>query len=434
MEKTGFTPHEKKKDGGNGRLEKKRYNYEAWDAGVYPQLTPAFPAQRKTLSYDAGFDQTPVLKSIRDHYHAVKPSSADFLSELFREPRHVLTLAQKKNLRAICSIISPSVVSVSSFYGVERKVDCSGLIIDWSSSEKEATIVTSAKLLWNAKEYNADFHLIVRMEDGTLHLAREDHVDYYNNLLTLKLKSRIELKVVDLRCQGDIVERTSVIALGRSFCTHVLCDFPGELYKQYPYFGCEELLRSTCHAPKMCEGGPLITDTGDVLGINFLGNGDLAHLLPTSVILTCLGMWRSFRTVVRPWLGVSTVDSDMLSYQAWTQLKISHQESRVVVREVFDRSVAAENDVRPFDTIATVNGTAIESGNQYSQVLSEASRALTVCGDLDDLLTVVIDPFDRRTGGIIVVADNLSVGDMRFNDCWPKLKADEWSRKNFGSQ
>lgn len=81
-----------------------------------------------------------------------------------------------------------------------------------------------------------------------MHLAREDHVDYYHNLLTLKVKSMTELKVVDLRCKADIVEGMSVIALGRPFCAYVLYDYPGELYEENRYFGCEELQRSTCQA------------------------------------------------------------------------------------------------------------------------------------------------------------------------------------------
>lgn len=87
------------------------------------------------------------------------------------------------------------------------------------------------------------------MEDGSLHLAKEDQVDYYHNLLTLKVKSLEPLKVLDLRCHDGIVEGTSVIVLGRSFCAYMLCDYPGEIYEENPHFGCEELLRSTCHAP-----------------------------------------------------------------------------------------------------------------------------------------------------------------------------------------
>lgn len=87
------------------------------------------------------------------------------------------------------------------------------------------------------------------MVDGTLFLAKEDYVDYYHNLLTLRVKSTLELKVLDLRPrQADIVEGMNVIALGRDFDTRLLLDYSGKLNLEYPYYGCDELLRSTCSA------------------------------------------------------------------------------------------------------------------------------------------------------------------------------------------
>lgn len=83
-------------------------------------LTLTFPAQMDTLSIDAGFDQSPVLQSIRDHYRDLKCSSDDFVSELSRDSRHVLTRDQRKKLRVVYSTISPSVVSVSSFLVFSR--------------------------------------------------------------------------------------------------------------------------------------------------------------------------------------------------------------------------------------------------------------------------------------------------------------------------
>lgn len=90
------------------------------------------------------------------------------------------------------------------------------------------------------------FQLIVRLTDGTLLLAKEDYVDYYHNLLTLKVNSTVELKVLDLRSkQADIVEGMNVTALGRNFDTLSLLDFSGKLYLEFPHCGCNEILRST---------------------------------------------------------------------------------------------------------------------------------------------------------------------------------------------
>lgn len=91
------------------------------------------------------------------------------------------------------------------------------------------------------------FQLIVRIADGTLLLGKEDHVDFYHNLLTLKVKSKVELEVIDLRSrQAGIVDGMEVISLGRSFFTSTLYDSIGKLYEERPNFGCDELLSSSC--------------------------------------------------------------------------------------------------------------------------------------------------------------------------------------------
>ncbi|KAL1807224.1 hypothetical protein ACET3Z_030292 [Daucus carota] len=406
------------------------YNY----SGYYepgPELCLRFPDKRESESLDARFDQSPVLKKILDYYVDQKPSRDSLWFS--KDDQYVKTTADKKKLWRVYSTITPSVVSVSSFLGVERKIDCSGLIIDWNSTENEATVLTSAKILWSLKDTSLEFHLIVRTADGTLFLAREDYVDYHHNLLTLKIKSTIELKVVDLRCrQAEYVERMSVIALGRAFQTCLPSDYVGELSLAYPNFGCDELLMSTCKFSEICEGGPLITDTGYVIGINFkdaIGiNFKDAHSLPAPVILSCLEMWRSFGTVVRPWFGMSVVDVDQLSYCIWERYNIPVEGSYVVVKEVLKGSIADRNDVRPGDLVSTCNGVSIRSAKQYSQLLSEASQVLTACADpSQQSFTVVINPFDRHADNISIEAEQVSVDDKRFNYRWRGISG-EWNR------
>lgn len=43
------------------------------------------------------------------------------------------------------------------------------------------------------------------------------------------------------------------------------------------------------------EGGPLITDDGFVVGINFVDNYGFGNPLPTPVILASLDLWKSYR-------------------------------------------------------------------------------------------------------------------------------------------
>ncbi|KAK1380444.1 hypothetical protein POM88_027188 [Heracleum sosnowskyi] len=407
-------------------------------------LSPWFPERKETLSLDDGFDQTPVLKEILGHYNSDCMSSAKFYSALVslkpywatsQWPLLNSTAVNRKKLRMAYSTIAPSVVSISSFVGLERKIECSGVIIDWRSSENEATILTSARLLLTPKISDFfEFHIIVRMVDGTLLLAKEDRVDYYYNLLTLKVKSTVELSVVDLKSrQADIVDGMHVIALGRSFYDYALCDYSGKLYLEYPKFGCNELLTSTCCTPEnCCEGGPLINDTGNVVGVNFCYG--FAHPLPISVIIECLEMWRSASTVLRPWVGMSVVDANQLSYKAMEKSNMSLEDSYVVVTKVYGGSLAEKNNVRSGDLVATLNGTIIHSAKQYSQLfLSETSRA--TCGNSGQQnFTVVINPFNRRIDNISIEADYVSVEDKRFFESWIRYEDNQWDSQKFGSQ
>ncbi|KAK1385411.1 hypothetical protein POM88_023146 [Heracleum sosnowskyi] len=334
-----------------------------------------------------------------------------------------------KDFGVVSSKIAPSVVAVSSFFGTEKKFDCSGLVIHWSSSEKEATILTSAKLLYYPKDSGVEFHLIIRMADGTLLLAKEEHVDYYYNLLTLKVKPIVEPEVVDLRSrQTDVVDGMKVISLARSFFTSTLYDSSGNLNECLPYFGCCELLTADCGIPEIGEGGPLVTDAGYVVGINFFGYSQCVHPLPTPTILSCLEMWKSFSTVVRPWFGIKVFDviqrCKRLSVPG-NEVDASNRDLYVFVQKVYEGSVAHKNNIKSRDIVATLNETKIQTVKHYSQLCSEASRAATAC-DSGHHLMAVINPVDRPTDDVIIEADYLSVDDKRFSGCWPVFDGHDW--------
>uniref|UniRef100_A0A164XCM1 PDZ domain-containing protein n=1 Tax=Daucus carota subsp. sativus TaxID=79200 RepID=A0A164XCM1_DAUCS len=329
-----------------------------------PELCPRFPEKRETLSLDAGFSQTPVLQKIL-RYYDFKASPYYIAREKtsFSLGRDLSTISVN-NLEVVSSRIAPSVVAVSTFFGLERKFDCTGLIIHWSSSEKEATILTSAKLLYNPKDSEFEFHLIVRMADGTLLLAKEEYVDYSYNLLSIKVKPMVEPKVVDLISGQDLVDGMKVISLSRSFFTTAFYSSVGKLCEYPPSFGCSELLTTDCGIPEIGEGGPLVTDEGYVVGIDFFGLDHCAHPLPISTVLSCLEMWKSFSSVVRPWFGIGVYDVNqackLLSIPAKKVTELN-RDSYVLVEKVYEGSVASKNNIKSGASVATLNGTRIES-------------------------------------------------------------------------
>ena len=180
--------------------------------------------------------------------------------------------------------------------------------------------------------------LIVRMADGTLLLAKEDHVDYYYNLLTLKVKPVVEPEVVDLRSrQAGVVDGMKVISFGRSLLTSTLYGDRGKLFEYPPSFGCYELSATDCGIREIGEGGPLVNDAGYVVGINFFGHYRCAQALATPTILSCLEMWKSFSTVLRPWFGISVTDVKQyrkLVSNPGKELDASNRDLSVFVKEV----------------------------------------------------------------------------------------------------
>ncbi|CAO2831521.1 unnamed protein product [Amaranthus hypochondriacus] len=416
-------------------------SYDASFPMLAPPLHHRFPEKSETYSIDAGFDQSTDLKKIYDHYTKGKPS-VRVVSQLspkdfaFSTAKPVTELKKKIEYFQLLS----SVVSVSSFYGVARKIDCSGLVIEWDATKNEAVILTSAKFLLSPVRETRENYIIVRLTDGTLLLGKEDYVDYYHNLLTLRVKSTMEIKAVDLRSKqvdwDDLVDGMKVTTLGRMFPYCSLIDRGGDLLLQYPYFGCGELLMSSCHVHPESEGGPLITDDGFVVGINFVDKYGFGNPLPTPVILASLDLWKSCSIVVRPWFGFSVADLHQLPPAVWERLNVSPADSYVVVKEVYKGSVAYEKGVCPGDLVATCNGIAIHSAKQYLQLLFDRSCMVTASGDsnmVHQSFKVVIQSNDRHIGEISIEADNVAVVDKRFCECWPYSEA-EWASNKIGSQ
>lgn len=402
-------------------------------------MQPHFPELRETLSLEDGFAQTRVLKSIFDYYVSQSHECcANIRPEKARADLD-LTRAKKKELWMTYSSIAPSVVSVASFVGVQRKIECSGLIIGWSSSDNEATILCSAKVLWSSKDFPpSEFHIIVRMADGTLYLAKEDNVYYYLNLLTLKIHSTVELETAYLSPVG-IVEEMDVHAVGRFFYPHTLCDHstPGKVYLDQPFFGCNELLKTTCRTFKICEGGPLIGNSGNVIGIGFHDNVGCIHLLPTTVIVKFLLLQVHSSRIVRPWFGMTVLDA--AQYRPRDR-EHQHRDSIVVVDKAPKGFVAEKNGVRPGDFVFSLDQKRMYSVKQFLKKISGKTYEVNAIGrrariHREKSFAVVIKRRDPHSGhDITFEPEFVSVEDKRLCSCWPGVDSIEWSRERFLSQ
>ncbi|KAK1380450.1 hypothetical protein POM88_027194 [Heracleum sosnowskyi] len=399
----------------------------------FPELPlvmhPHFPELRETLSLEDGFAQTRVLGSIFDYYNG---QSHDCCANMRPELVRADTRAKKEELWKAYRSIAPSVVSVASFVGVQRKIECSGLITDWSSRDNEATILCSAKILWSPKDFPPpEFHIIVRLANGTLLLAKEHNVDYYLNLVTLKVHSTVELKAANLLPTEIVEEEMDLYAVGRSFFTHTLSDYcvPGKLYLDQPLFGCNELLTTTCRAYTICEGGPLIGITGNVIGIGFHDNVDCIHLLPIAVILRYLQLQGYSSRIVRPWFGMTVVDGAQYRPR---ERENQHPDSVVIVEKAPRGFVAEKSGVRPGDLVVSLDGTEICSVEQFLELISETTYSVAAIGPkiCEESFAVVIKRRDPRSGDDITFEPEfVSVEDKRLSSIWQGVDYLEWSLK-----
>lgn len=392
------------------------------------------------------------LSRIHQHYESTPlPSGLPQLSP--RDFHHKLGMGVHKNRELTSAImeIAPSVVSVSVFYGVKRLLDCSGLIFKWDHSTCKATILTSAKLMrFPGKRDN--YYIVVRLPSGKILLAEEHYVDYYHNIMTLKVSSDAKLDTVELYSLPSFEEGVEVVALSRDFYTCRLSESSGTIHTDYPYFGCELLGSSTCVGTEVGEGGPLITKMGHVCGINFFDGYQCVHPLPTSVILSCLDTWTSNGVVRQPWFGITVIDTAELPHYALEKVARVRGDGSAIIKEVYEGSPADIAGVRPGDLVitlisrgsyhdflnalpreltSTLNEVSISSATEYALALSSISRELNADSTRDIMVVVRKNDSDN---GRAVRALNLSVDDKRFCSSWLGDESKWYGEPLFGSQ
>ncbi|KAL6557878.1 hypothetical protein OROMI_018228 [Orobanche minor] len=358
--------------------------------------------------------------------------------------------------------LAPSVVSVSVFSGVKRYLDCSGVIIDWDDSNKMATVLTTAKVM-RFPGIRDDYFIAIRLANGKILLGEEDYVDHYNNIVTLKVNSDVTLKPVERYSYPVETAGGLVVALGREFFTCKLSESSGVICKDHPYFGCELLISSTCSGSEVLEGGPIISRTGHLYGINFFDGSKFLHPLPTSVIYSSLDKWKIngiimlvtllvslcmkcflmelYYTVMQPWFGLSVIDIAQLPHDALENIDGGCGDSTAVVKEVYEGSPAHKVGVCPGEIVTSLKRSremiTVNSAFEYARTLSNISGELSAyCLNMTPEILIFVRGYDSDICKV-VHAENLRVNDKKFGWSWVVDESDEtdwYLEPRFGSQ
>ncbi|KAL6513403.1 hypothetical protein OROGR_020889 [Orobanche gracilis] len=315
--------------------------------------------------------------------------------------------------------VAPSVVSVSVFSGVKRCLDCSRVIIDWDDSNKMATVLTTAKVM-RFPGIRDDYFIAIRLANGKILLGEEDYVDHYNNIVTLKVNSDVTLKPVERYLYPVETAGGLVVALGREFFTCKLSKSSGVIRKDHPYFGCELLNSSTCSGSEILEGGPIISRSGHLCGINLFDGSGFLHPLPTSVIYSCLDKWKINGTVMQPWFGLSVIDIAQLPNDVLENVAGGCGDSTAVVKEVYEGSPAHKVGVCPGEIVISLKRSqeiiTVNSAFEYVRTLSNISGELSAyCLNMAPEILISVRGYDSDICKV-VYGENLRVNDKKF--CW----------------
>src|SRR5438094_5136037 len=119
-------------------------------------------------------------------------------------------------------------------------------------------------------------------------------------------------------------------------------------------------------------GGPLCDIDGKVIGMNTLINGinrGLGFAIPINMAKEIGDELIAGRKIVRPWLGIRI---ETLGDDSEIRDLLKGADKGVVVRSIEANAPAYKSDLRPFDVITQVDGTAVETDSQLQhQILKK---------------------------------------------------------------
>ncbi|XP_074344594.1 putative protease Do-like 14 [Apium graveolens] len=305
---------------------------------------------------------------------------------------------------------SPFVVALISYSGPQRLFICSGTIVDSYAADAgfSATILTSATLLRCPKaedDLADDLKVNVYLFDQSMCEGEILGYDFHFNVAAIRIRSTVQLQTaiignLDNSMQyhsrfGDIsfhlgrhretptgrrliklCPGMAVIALGRYYDDpyHIMAA-PGKLITQHSKLDCGELVMACSEITKNGIGGPLINDSGCVIGLNFYSVAR-TPFLPINIALICLDHLLKYREVPRPWLGLELSDLDTIEIGELEKLIHSSPDtlSGVLVRKVELRSPASDAGICTYDIIIQIDGKHVGSYLEFTSILLEKAK------------------------------------------------------------
>ncbi|XBI48668.1 uncharacterized protein LOC119322381 isoform X2 [Triticum dicoccoides] len=192
----------------------------------------------------------------RPYKRVARPTRLDSSSE--SSPGALSELSEQ-----VVSRLRRSVVSLASFDGDTKLRECTGMCIETSCSDSEATILTSRRLI-PPTHPAASLNIKVRLPNDRIVTGWIEDPKIYVDFFIVNIKNVSGVDAASLDRDMQFEPHTKVAAVCRCFCSGFLTATSG-LNLASPT---SEKIVSTCRIHKAGIGGPLVDFDGNFVGMN----------------------------------------------------------------------------------------------------------------------------------------------------------------------
>ncbi|XP_052150623.1 uncharacterized protein LOC127768990 isoform X1 [Oryza glaberrima] len=262
---------------------------------------------------------------------------------------------------------SKSVVSLSAYHDGTEINQCTGIVVEWDDVKKSAIILTSAWIIctkkpfddWSYKDYAPEAKVIVRIPDDTTSDCRLLYFSKHFDIAFFETMGELTLPIVPLK--PDLEYGQNLCVLARDNKTDLICTTVRVKYVDPYEYQHNHYLFIDGSIPKCGTGGALADFSGNIVGMLFC-TLPIVAFIPSSLILTCMRLWRNFGQLVRPQLGLKLRTVDFLEMAHIELLSRKYNiASGLIVREVFSQCAAEKHGIRVGDVILSCQGENISN-------------------------------------------------------------------------
>ncbi|MDR3524787.1 MAG: DegQ family serine endoprotease [Acetobacteraceae bacterium] len=298
--------------------------------------------------------------------------------------------------------VRPAVVSITSKLTVEAASDEQGPMLPFGQRPRghasggeargagfiidaDGTLVTNNHVVRNAQSIS------VTLSDGTELPAKLIGTDARTDIAVLKIKTDKTLPFVALGDSGSVRPGEWVVAMGNPFglggtVTAGIVSALGRDIGSGPY---DDYIQVDAPINQGNSGGPLFTQTGQVIGINTAilspsgGSVGIGFAIPSAMVRDVVAQLKENGTVTRGYLGV---ESQKLDASMASAMHLSGDAAHgALVASVEADSPASKAGLEPGDVIVAVNGAAVKAPRDLAVAVADlkpgASATVTLLRD-----------------------------------------------------